>query len=252
MSIVINADDFGKSEEVNRAIAEAFEKGFINRTTLMVNMPYADEAVKLARQQGFANKVGVHLNLTEGKPLTDDMKENPLFCDKDGCFHAGFHMTTKHRLYMNRKASGQIYNELKAQLEKYQRYGLKLWHVDSHHHVHTDYPVFRVLKRLSAEYRFSSVRISRNLYFGGNYLIRFYKRQYNRAVQKLCMDTTDLFGSYQDLKTVLAGRPDDMLKGNSLEIMVHPMYDVNGVLVDSEVPMEEENKDAFLNYNSMF
>lgn len=252
MSMIINADDFGKSEEVNRAIAEAFEKGFIDRTTLMVNMPYADEAVKLANRQGFADKVGIHLNLTEGKPLTDDIKTNPLFCDKNGCFHAGFHMTTKYRLYMNRKTIDQVYNELKAQLEKYQGYGLKSWHVDSHHHVHTDYPVFRVLKRLSAEYRFSSIRISRNLYFGGNFLIRFYKGRYNQAIKKLCKETTDYFGSYQDLKTVLAEHPHHMLKGDRLEIMVHPMYDVNGILVDSDVSMEEEKKGAFSDYNGMF
>ena len=41
MSVIVNADDFGISEEVNNAIKLAFERGLIQRTTLMVNMPYA-------------------------------------------------------------------------------------------------------------------------------------------------------------------------------------------------------------------
>ncbi|MDD6070719.1 MAG: ChbG/HpnK family deacetylase [Clostridiales bacterium] len=251
MSMIINADDFGKSKEVNSAIVEAFDKGFIHRTTLMVNMPYADEAVKLAEKSGFADKVGLHLNLTEGEPLTDGIKSNPLFCDENGHFHALFHMTVKHRLYMNRKAAGQVYDELKAQLEKYREYGFCLWHIDSHHHVHTDYPVYKALKKLSREYRFSSVRISRNLYFGGNLLMRLYKWCYNCAVRGICEETTDLFGSYQDLKAVLEEHSACLSIKERLEIMVHPMYDANGVLVDVEVPMEEEKRDAFFDYYSM-
>ncbi len=53
MPIIVNADDFGKNEEVSRAVLEAFEEKLITRTTLMVNMPYADKAVELAKQKGF-------------------------------------------------------------------------------------------------------------------------------------------------------------------------------------------------------
>lgn len=235
MPLVINADDFGKSEEVNRAILEAFDKKFIMRTTLMVNMPYADEAVRLARERGLSDRIGIHLNLTEGRPLTEAIRANPFFCDKEGNFHALFHSGMKSRLYMGRRESRQVYEELKAQLEKYRAYGLTLWHVDSHHHVHTDYPVYRVLKRLSRDYSFASVRISRNLYSGGNMLMRLYKKMYNRAVKKLCGKTTDFFGSYKDY----ADYGETLPPKSRLEIMVHPMYD-DGVLVDTDIPMKEE------------
>lgn len=251
MSMIINADDFGKSEEVNRAIVEAFEKRLINRTTLMVNMPYADDAVKLAEKNGFADRVGLHLNLTEGEPLTDGIRTNPLFCDKNGCFHAQFHMTIKHRLYMNRETTNQVYDELKAQLQKYQDYNLCLWHIDSHHHVHTDYSIYRAVKKLSKEFSFSSVRISRNLYFGGSLLMKIYKWNYNHAVKKICRETADLFGSYQDLKNVLEEHPNQLRVKSRMEIMVHPMYDANGVLVDTDIPMEVEKGDAFFNYNRL-
>lgn len=236
MSLVINADDFGKSKEVNRAVLEAFEKKFIMRTTLMVNMPFADEAVQLAQERGLSDRIGIHLNLTEGRPLTEAIRTNPFFCDGEGNFHALFHSKIMSRLYMSNQESRQIYEELKAQLEKYERYGLTLWHVDSHHHVHTDYPVYRVLKRLSAEYPLASIRISRNMYSGGNPLMRLYKKMYNNAVRKLCVHTTDFFGSYKDYADYGKTLPQQ----SSLEIMVHPMYDANGILVDTDIPMEEE------------
>ena len=44
--MVINADDFGYSESVNKAISDCFEKGLINRTTIMVNMPQAEAKVR--------------------------------------------------------------------------------------------------------------------------------------------------------------------------------------------------------------
>ena len=78
MPLLVNADDFGKSAEINRAVAEAFERGYITHTTLMANMPAAEEAVDLARQKGFAERVGLHLNLTEGLPLSLPIRGNPL------------------------------------------------------------------------------------------------------------------------------------------------------------------------------
>lgn len=239
MSILINADDFGKSEDVSRAILECFEKKIIDRTTLMVNMPYADEAVELAKQNGYADKVGIHLNLTEGMPLTEGIKQNPLLCGPDGRFHALFCHSLKYRLYMDNLSRQQIYEELKAQLDKYAEYGLTLYHVDSHHHVHTDYPIFLVLKSLARDYKFSSIRLGRNLYRGGNPLMKVYKILYNGSVRKLCNNVTDLFGSYKDFKNF--GTDSDLrklVKDKAVEIMIHPMYK-DGVLTDTDTPMSE-------------
>ncbi|HOO27822.1 MAG TPA: ChbG/HpnK family deacetylase [Lachnospiraceae bacterium] len=255
MCLIINADDFGKNESVNKAVRECFEKKLIQRTTLMVNMPAADEAVAIAKAAGFSDRVGIHLNLTEGRPLTGEIRNNPLLCDEYGNFHAGFQKTTKYRLYMDELTIGQIREELDAQLCKYRTYGLTLNHIDSHHHVHTNYPILRALKPLAPKYGFSSVRLSRNLYHGGSLPMRLYKSLYNHAIRKLCKTGTDYFGSYQDMiaffsvpqnegadrKDALA-RLDRFLAGHSLEIMVHPMYDASGVLLDTDIPMEREKE----------
>jgi len=247
MGLIINADDFGKSEGVNKAITECFEKGYIDRTTIMVNMPFAEEALRISREKGFLDKVGVHLNLTEGRPLTEGIKKNPLFCDENGEFSASFYHSTKLRLHMDEKSVEDIYIELGAQIKKYKELGFTLNHIDSHHHVHTNYPVLKALTRLAKEYDFSSVRLSRNLYSGGGILQRIYKDLYNSRVKKICRNTTDLFGSYKDaiiyseeMNVNDKNAFKDYLNGRDLEIMVHPMYSDDGVLVDTEVPFEEE------------
>jgi len=259
MSLIVNADDFGKSEDVNRAIKECFEKGYINRTTLMANMPGALKATEIANQCGFMEKVGLHINLTEGRPLTEGIAKNPDFCDENGMFNAAFYRSTIKRLYMDKKSVNDIYCEIKAQFDKYHELGFALNHIDSHHHVHTNYPVLKALKMLSKEYSFSSIRLSRNLYRGGSLLNRVYKKIYNIMIKSLCSEVTDYFGSFVDAKnyfscekngeqsTVSTDSIDiarenlaDFIKKNSLEIMVHPMYSEDGILVDTEIPFEDE------------
>lgn len=243
MGLIRNADDFGKSESVNRAVMTCFEKSFIDRTTLMVNMDAAESAVGLARSAGFADRVGIHLNLTEGMPLTAPIRSNPLFCDETGRFNAQFRRHRSCRLHLSNETIIQIRTELKEQLKRFQAWGLPLMHADSHHHVHTDLPVFRVLQDLSKEYEFTSIRLSRNLYHGGSLPNAFYKKWYNAKVQKICRSTTDLFGSFPDLMAY-AKKSEliTLLNEYQIELMLHPLYDENGTLLDTEIPMEEVDR----------
>ena len=81
--MIVNADDFGLSEEVNKAICLAFSKGLIDRTTLMVNMPAASSAMKMASEEGFIDRVGLHVNLTGGRPLTAGITGDDVMCSPE-------------------------------------------------------------------------------------------------------------------------------------------------------------------------
>ncbi len=239
MRVIVNADDFGKDKEVNRAVCEAFEKGYINHTTVMANMPSAEEAFQLAKENGFLEKVGIHLNLTEGLPLTEGIKGNPLVCAPDGSFNAAFCHNTKYRLYMDSLSIAQIEEELDAQLERFLELGFVSLHIDSHHHVHTNYPVYLALKRLNQKYSFSYIRLSRNLYKGGSVVNNIYKALYNRSVKMLCRASGSLFGSFSDLMEYTGGSEasiEMLLSSQSIEIMAHPMYR-DGKLCDTETDM---------------
>jgi len=69
--MIINADDFGLCEGVNKAVAEAHNNGVLTSATIMANMPGLDEAVEIAKSTPRLG-VGVHLNLTEGPSLSLD------------------------------------------------------------------------------------------------------------------------------------------------------------------------------------
>ena len=90
--VIINADDFGLCGSVNRAIAQAHRNGVLTSATIMSNMPAVDEAIKMAADMPELG-TGIHLNLTEGKPIADASALRPIIND-DGqfAFSAGFAM----------------------------------------------------------------------------------------------------------------------------------------------------------------
>ena len=236
---IINGDDFGISPDVNKAICECFEKRILTGTTLMVNMPYADEAVKLAREYGFEEAVGLHLNLTSGMPLTEPIRKCPRFCRKDGRFNAHFQQNTLTRLHISAKESACVAIEIEAQMRKYFEYGLPERHLDSHHHVHTDRSVMKVLMPLIRKYDFRSVRLTRNLFKRMDPAKKIYKNSYNRRLKAAVPVVTEYFGSYRDLLLCGEELPENAL----VEVMVHPMHDEEGRLVDSKtIPMEDVDR----------
>ncbi len=231
---IINGDDFGKTQDINEAVRECFERRFITNTTLMVNMPWADDAVEMAKEYGFFEAVGLHLNLTSGYPLTKRIRKEPRFCRKDGSFNAFFQTHTLTRLAISSREAQAVREEAEAQIRKYFSYGLPEKHLDSHHHVHTDRSVIGVLMPLMLKYGFRSVRLTRNLYLKMNPLKRVYKAAFNRKLRGSGLFTTDYFGSFKDL-SAMEGK---LKTGALIEVMVHPMYDSEEGLSDSGVPFE--------------
>ena len=227
---MINADDFGLNESVNRAVGEAFEKDLIDRTTLMVNMPGAVEAMKLAAEKGFADRVGLHLNLTAGTPLTKEIRKDPVMCDPEGNFSAEFARNLRTRFFLPSKTRKCVEAEIRAQFDEYARLGGTLWHIDSHHHVHTDPSVWSILKKVIRDYPVRSIRLGRNMYRGGNPLMHIYKTILNASIRKRCEGDPRLFGSAEDYENYM--RCGKVPAGVQKEIMVHPVYDPDGNLSD--------------------
>lgn len=224
MALVVNGDDFGMDEGVNRAITQAFEQGLIDRTTLMANMPGAQDAMKIAQERGFIDRVGIHINLTSGVPLTKKMRTDRVMCDKDGRFSGDFARSLRTRFFLPKETKNHLESELRAQLNMYRKLGGTLWHIDSHHHVHTDPSVYRVLRKVIRDYPVTSVRLTRNMFRGGNPLMRIYKTFFNMSVRRLCDGDPRYFGSAQDYEEYIKYRPD-IAKDHEVEVMVHPVYD---------------------------
>ena len=239
--IIVNADDFGWDENRTRAILQAFKLGLIHTTTAMANMPWFDRAIELAKEAGLAEHVGLHLCLTEGRPLTDRIKGCPRFCDGDGNFNKVFHLSLRTRLKITPEESQAVAEEATAQMEKYCAAGLPWMHLDSHHHSHTDWSVARVVMPIARKMGFRSVRRARDLGSGMGLFNRVYKTFINRYLGRAIGFEAQRFGSYHDVVAGLSSLP----KQSTVEMMVHPMYkvgnrlDMSGALLDTDHPMED-------------
>ena len=228
IEFIVHADDFGYSVSVNRCIDKCFADGWLSETSLMVNMPACDEAVDIARQHRYSQHVGLHLNLTEGEPLTDDIKQCRRFCSRDGLFNKVFHLSTAGRFFLTREEKRAVRQEIEAQIRKFVSYSGLMMKLDSHHHAHTDWSIYKILKPIALGLGFTSMRISADMH-----KVRLdkelYKRLYNSDVRK-CFRTTDHFdGIVPGLIANASGET---------EVMVHPLL-WDGRLCDSRKDFAE-------------
>ena len=157
--VVINADEFGYSSEVNKAIEQALRMGRISSATLMANGPSINEAIAMARQFPAAS-FGIHLNLTEFAPLSSELGlKRAGLVDGDGLF-----LGNLRSLRPSPSLLQACFDELDAQIHFLQANGIKLSHIDSHHHIHTVAWLFPVIYRLQSKYRIRKVRNTMNVY----------------------------------------------------------------------------------------
>lgn len=240
--IKVNADDFGIDENRTCAILEAFRMGAISQTTAMVNMPYFSEAVGMIRSAGFLNRMGLHLNLTEGPAMTSAMRKCRFFCDGDGCFTGDFHRTIKYRLGLPCRIKPIVYGEIEAQIKKFVSCCSGFLHLDSHHHVHTDYSIANILLPIAVANGFKSVRLSRNLGEDISWPKRLYKKALNSYLQFYINGSTEYCTDFHGLIRGCERVPS----GSSVEVMVHPMFgvktrlDIDGELTDGGHLISEE------------
>ncbi|MHB1390243.1 MAG: carbohydrate deacetylase [Thermoleophilia bacterium] len=130
--LIINADDFGLTAGINRAVIECFQRGAVTSTTLMVNAGAARDAAALAAtNRGLG--VGLHLNLTAGAPTLPPEKVTSLV-GANGKFPGLQQMLV--RLTLGRARTGELEAEVLAQIERCRELGVEPTHVDSHHHLH--------------------------------------------------------------------------------------------------------------------
>jgi len=155
--IIINADDFGLCDGVNKAVAQAHTEGVLTSATIMANMPAAEEAVKIAKKLPSLG-VGVHLNLFKGRPVSKDSRVDCLL-DADGRF--ALSPVKLSLLSMGRhKIRNAIRTELAAQIQWVIDSGLAPTHLDSHKHIHSFPAIFPIVCELARRFRIAAVRFT--------------------------------------------------------------------------------------------
>src|SRR5437867_4464555 len=138
--LIVNADDFGMADDINRGIVEAHVHGIVTSTSLLTTWPGAEAAARLAA--GYPElSVGLHVDLDGIEPIG-----------------------------ASRRSLDAVGEEIERQLGIFRRLMGRLpTHIDSHHHVHLRFNVARVFLDISERYGFPLRGFSRVMYIGGFY-----------------------------------------------------------------------------------
>lgn len=144
--LIINADDFGLTPGINRAIIELHQAGVVSSATLMATGPAFQDAVTVALANPTLG-VGCHIVLVDGTPISPPESIPTLLASDRKNFRPS--LTTFARdLFLGRIDESEIEREALAQIQKLQRAGIDVTHLDTHKHTHTFPRVARPLTRI--------------------------------------------------------------------------------------------------------
>jgi predicted glycoside hydrolase/deacetylase ChbG (UPF0249 family) len=233
--LIVNADDFGIAEAVNRGIVEAFDRGIVTATSIMATGPAFEHAVELARSRPKL-AVGAHLVLTEQPPLSGAAAAASLV-GADGRFPPHVAQLLAKQL-RGRISLPEVRLELDAQLRRIRAAGIDVSHIDGHQHVHVLPGIAAVVGELATAHGIGAVRYpSERL---RRYMLRSL-RQARRIAEQTALNLfcasaplkhlrrSDAFVGFYfggrldetNLATVLAGLP----VGRTVELMCHPGHE---------------------------
>ena len=222
-SLIVNADDFGLTEAVNRGIIRAHREGIVTSASLMACGGAFDHAVELARQNPKLG-IGVHLTLTQEAPVCDAASVSTLAPDGQRFPQSILELVRRYRA--GRLDAGEIGRELGEQVQRVVDSGLRVTHFDGHQHVHVLPDVLAIARALGDRHGIEAARCPAEMLRLGS-PIRMAQLWALRRFCELC-DWTDwrrpdsfagfLSGGHLDVGATLRRLPDT----GTTELMCHP------------------------------
>lgn len=161
MKIILSADDFGRSHEMNMAIDYAMRNKMVHSTALIMGSQFTDEAVKMAFDGGYIENVHCHLNLAACRnvgnhfvPLNDIYKKSR-FCQDGEFSRVSFHFLTLWNdadiIYQELETQYLLFREITKNRANY-------LHLDFHRYMNLNLPVALAYDRLIKNYHIQSAR----------------------------------------------------------------------------------------------
>jgi chitin disaccharide deacetylase len=156
-NLIVNADDLGWSEGVNRGILEAHRNGIVTSTSVLANGAAFASAIEMARSAPGLS-VGVHLNLSNGEPVAG-AKGVPTLVNAQGQFQDGPEGLLL-KMAARRLDTNEVEKEWEAQIQRVRDAGISPTHLDGHKHVHMLPGLFELALRLAKRHGIAAIRVS--------------------------------------------------------------------------------------------
>lgn len=229
MRLIINADDYGLSKGVSLGIIKSMKEGIVRDTSILVNSPNFEESVALAKEYGI-NEMGIHLTLSFQKPIVPAEKVKTIV-DEQGIFYRRINEVQKNF------SMDEVEKELRAQMDKFFESGLKLNHIDGHHHFYVyNNDIYNLIMDLAKEY---------------NVPMRSCGHLFNEKLKSNGVESTDYFyGEFYDEKvsedTLINILEKHKSEDYTIEFMSHPAIIDEDLLKFSTYSYKREKELAVL------
>lgn len=153
--LIVNADDYNTDGGRNRGILEAARRGIVTSTTVLANAAFSESALQ-GLHEIFGSRIGVHLNLTKGRPVC---KISYSLVGRDGCFFSK--REAWRRAVSGRFDPHEVEGELVAQIEALRAAGIEPDHIDSNNHLHVFPGIAEAAARAAQRCGIRRIRLSR-------------------------------------------------------------------------------------------
>jgi hopanoid biosynthesis associated protein HpnK len=154
--LIVTADDFGASRQVNDAVIAAHQNGILTATSLMVSAPAACDAVDRVRATP-SLRVGLHVVLTDGRP-TLPPAQIPHLVDANGAFRNDMALAGAKMFFLP-NVRKQLEAEIEAQFDAFHSTRLPFDHVNAHKHFHLHPSIASVVLRCAKKYKVRAARV---------------------------------------------------------------------------------------------
>lgn len=229
MKVILHADDFGYDKDTLKATIDCFDKGALTSCTIMVNCEASEEALEFARQHPEFS-FGVHLTYVDNLKPVASIKDIPSLVGADGKFLPSNQV---RKLAMSlRIPQKQIVIESQAQIDKMEKAGIKVSHLDSHGHLHKFLSFLYALKYLKVGgKKVKRVRSTQNIFLNNpsktspiywlNKYFRWYLKRNFKCPQYFYMSANSMDTRWSD---AIIAQMDKLPQDAIIEIGVHPGY----------------------------
>jgi len=228
--LIVNADDYNTDSERNRGILQAARDGMVTSVSVIASMPWDDSVTEL--KNIFGRRIGIHLNLTQGKPLAAGLKT---LVNEYGFFYPRH--TAWRKALLGTFDMKEVEEEFAAQIEHLTAAVITPDHIDGNNHIHIFPGIARVAGSLAQRYGISRIRLPQETFFRWKqwiqpkalkkYFIGLLSRRARPLFKGCGLRFTDHFAGIQfpavaqaaSLKAFLMNLPE-----GTTELMCHPGY----------------------------
>lgn len=221
--LIVTADDLGLTESINEGIAKAYREGIVKSVSVIAPGEAFEDAIKVINDLKL-KEIGPHLALTEVRPVLGSSK----FYKSHNQFFVNF--------LLGRVDSGDVYEELRAQLDLLKNTGVEITHINCHEHLHVVPKILDIFIRLAKEYNIPAIRYPRGdrppkKFLAGEIykssMLSFFSKKTKDIFRKSGLLYTDFFLGLLDAGLLDENKLIEMFNGLNdgvTELVTHPGF----------------------------